>query len=241
MHRSPRSCLDTPPTSAVVLAAGRGRRLIPHTNHRPKPLLETSGRPILAYTLDALAVAGVKEVCLVIGYLGQQIEAYLEEANQWPFAVTFRRQEQRLGTAHALSVAVDFLSAPTFIVAADYILPAGYLVQLKQAYCAAQTPLAVSLKRLEHEQLAQRSSVAFGPDGQIMRIEEKPDPANAPSNLGASLIYIVPPQISEYLHRVPLSQRGEYEIVDVINHMIADGMAITGLEQQPPPEWQPPE
>lgn len=246
MHTSPRSCLDRLPTKAVILAAGRGRRLIPYTDHKPKPLLEASGRPLLAHILDALAVAGVKDLCLVIGYLGRQIETYLEEADQgqaspWPFTISFRRQEQRLGTAHALSTAIDFLTAPSFVLAADYMLPSDYLLQLKQAYCDTHTPLAVSLKRLPPDQLAQSSSVAFGAGGQITRIVEKPDPANAPSNLAASLIYIVPPQISEYLHNVPLSQRGEYEIVDVINRMIADGIAITGLEQPPPPEWQPPE
>lgn len=240
MHRSPRSCLDKPPTKAVILAAGRGRRLIPYTNHKPKPLLEAHGRPLLAHILDALAVAGVQDVCLVIGYLGQQIEAYLEAAGQWSFTVSFRRQEQRLGTAHALAAAADFLTSPSFVLAADYILPTDYLRQLKQAYCDAHVPLAVSLKRLEPEQLAQSSSVAFSRSGQITRIEEKPDPERAPSNLAASLIYIVPAQISEYLPNVPLSERGEYEIADVINRMIADGMAITGLEQPQPAEWQPP-
>jgi mannose-1-phosphate guanylyltransferase/phosphomannomutase len=61
---------------AIVLAAGRGRRLGTLTRTRPKPLLAVAGRPILEHILDALATVGIRDVVVVVGYLGEQIEQY---------------------------------------------------------------------------------------------------------------------------------------------------------------------
>jgi len=228
------------PTRAVVLAAGRGRRLRPHTDSIPKPLLPVRGRPTLAYTLRALAAAGASQVCLVIGYLGERIEAFAGDGSGWDLRVQYRRQRNQRGTADALRQARDFLTEPAFVVAADYILPRHYLVKLKEAYRASGKKLAVSLKRLPPGELASRSSVRFDGAGNVMAIVEKPERDAAPSTIGASLIYIVPPAITDYLERLHLSSRGEYELPAVVNRMIRDGYRVTGVLQEAPEEWTPP-
>ena len=240
MHKFATSNSNQPPRRAVVLAAGRGKRLIPHTNNRPKPLLKLRGRPILSYVLEALSAAGVRKVCLVVGYLGQQIEAFVDGGRRWDLQTTLRWQREPVGTAHALRLASDFITAPTFVLAADYALPRSYLQALKRAYNRSGMPLAVSLKSLPAEALAESSSVLFSDDGKIRRIIEKPQPDTAPSGIAASLIYIVPPQIRDYLQNLSRSPRGEYELVAVINRMLADGYEICGLQQPPPPEWRLP-
>lgn len=232
---------DRPPTRAIVLAAGRGRRLRPHTDKTPKPLLPVRGRPMLAYTLDALAAAGAVEICLVVGYLEEQIAAFVGEGSDWGVRVQYRRQEQRTGTADALRRARDFLTEPSFVVAADYALPEHYLANLKEAYRASGSDLAVSLKRLPPGELASRSSVRFDEEGSVAAIVEKPKPGAAPSDIGASLIYVVPPAISRYLDTLRLSSRGEYELPAVVNRMIQDGYSVTGLLQDAPEEWAPPQ
>ena len=229
-----------PPTRAVVLAAGRGRRLRPHTDKTPKPLLPVGSRPTLAYTLDALATAGIREVCLVIGYLGEQIVTFVGDGSAWGLRAHYRRQPRREGTAHALRRARGFLTEPTLVLAADYILPRPYLVELKETYLASETAIVVSLKRLPPGELASRSSVRFNQEGYVAAIVEKPEPGAAPSNVGASLIYIVPPAISHYLERLRRSSRGEYELPAVVNRMIQDGYQATGVLQAAPEEWTPP-
>ncbi|MDX1686578.1 MAG: nucleotidyltransferase family protein [Candidatus Promineifilaceae bacterium] len=229
-----------PPTRAVVLAAGRGRRLRPHTDSTPKPLLPVRGRPTLTYTLDALAAAGVGDVCLVIGYLGEQIVAFAGDGSAWGVRVHYRQQQQPTGTADALRQARDFLTEPTMVVAADYILPEHYLADLKEAYRASGKDLAVSLKRLPPGELASRSSVRFDEAGNVAAIVEKPDPDAAPSQIGASLIYVVPSAITHYLERLTLSSRGEYELPAVVNRMIQDGYEVAGVLQEAPEEWTPP-
>ena len=224
---------------AIVLAAGRGKRLRPYTDHTPKPLLLWHGRPLLHTTLTALANMGVSDVCLIIHYLAEQIEAFVGDGNAWGLSACFVRQGVLNGTATAVQLAADFIDAPTVIVAADYILPPDHLQALHAVYLEAGTPLAVSLKALPEAELSQRSSVRFAADGTIAEVVEKPATGQAPSQVGASLIYIVPPQICSYLSELTASPRGEYELPTVINRMVQDGYKLFGLRQPAPAEWHP--
>ncbi len=229
-----------PPIHAVVLAAGRGKRLRPFTDHTPKPLLPINGRPTLDYIFAALAYAGVQKVCLVAHHLAEQIEAYAQNNQFRELQVTIYHQTTMRGTADALKAALNFVTSSCYVLAADYVLPLDYLQILRDAYQQGQTPLAVALRPLPVAESSQRSSIRFAPDGRILEIVEKPLLGQAPSQIGASLIYIVPPDIRQYLIQPPLSVRGEYELPTIINQMIQDGYTITGCLQNPPPEWAMP-
>src|SRR6266480_3200451 len=85
---------------AVILAAGLGTRLRPHTLHTPKPLLPIQGRPILDWALGALPPA-VDRVVVVVHYLAEQVEAYLRGQKHFAEWVTVPQDEPR-GTGDAL-------------------------------------------------------------------------------------------------------------------------------------------
>jgi NDP-sugar pyrophosphorylase family protein len=225
---------------AIVLAAGRGKRLRPYTDHTPKPMLPWNGRPTIHTTFTALANMGVSDICLITHHLAEQIEAYVADGSAWGVRTCFVRQWAMNGTAAAVQLAANFVDSPTIIVAADYILPPHYLQDLHAAYLDAGTPLATSLKALPADELGQRSSVRFAADGTIAEVVEKPANGQAPSQIGASLIYIVPPQIRPYLTELTASPRGEYELPTVINQMVSDGYKLSGLLQPAPAEWHPP-
>lgn len=227
------------PTRAIILAAGRGRRLRPHTDHTPKPLLPINGRPMLESTFIALAHAGIQEVCLITHYLAEQIEQFVGDGRPWGLHAECRRQPTLLGTADALRHAADWLTAPCMVLAADYHLPPDYLHQFKTHYVAHGSPhhIALSLKELPTaEQLAQSSSVRYEAD-RIVEIVEKPPIGTAPSHHAASLIYIVPAALGDYLGRAALSQRQEYELPSLINALLHDGHHALGLLQATPGEW----
>lgn len=224
---------------AIVLAAGRGKRLRPYTDHTPKPMLPWNGRPTIHTTLTALANMDVSDVCIIAHHLAEQIEAFVGDGSAWGLHACFVRQKEMNGTATAVQLAAHFIDSPTIIVAADYILPPNYLQELHTAYLEAETPLATSLKALPTDELGQRSSVRFAADGTIAEVVEKPANGQAPSQIGASLIYIVPPQIRSYLTELTASPRGEYELPTVINQMVRDGYKLSGLLQPAPQEWQP--
>ncbi|MGB4674241.1 MAG: sugar phosphate nucleotidyltransferase, partial [Azovibrio sp.] len=68
---------------AMILAAGRGERLRPLTDHTPKPLLAVGGKPLIVWHLERLARAGFREVVINLAHLGEQIPAALGDGASW--------------------------------------------------------------------------------------------------------------------------------------------------------------
>ena len=68
---------------AMILAAGRGERMRPLTDHTPKPLLKVGGKPLIVWHIERLAQAGFKEIIINHAHLGQQIEDALGDGLQW--------------------------------------------------------------------------------------------------------------------------------------------------------------
>ncbi len=91
------------PEQAVVLAAGEGRRLRPHTLVRPKPLMPFLDVPLLRHTLRALARAGVRRVWVNAWHLAGQVEAFAAERPEPALDVTVVREERLLGTGGGLA------------------------------------------------------------------------------------------------------------------------------------------
>lgn len=90
-------------SSAVILAGGEGRRM--HSN-RPKVLAEVVFKPMLKWVIDAVRGAGIEDICVVTGSKREFVDEYLKTL---PFEVETVFQPERLGTAHAVMMAGDFL------------------------------------------------------------------------------------------------------------------------------------
>lgn len=98
----------TDPMKAIIPVAGAGTRLRPLTYTQPKPLIPVAGKPIISFIIDQLLDIGVKEFVFVIGYLGEKIKNYVDQA--YPnIHKTFVNQESRLGSAHAIWTAREEL------------------------------------------------------------------------------------------------------------------------------------
>ena len=114
---------------AIILAAGFGTRLRPHTLTTPKPLLPVRGRPILDWTLGALPKA-VDRVVVVVNYLAEQIEEYLRRQTHFRQWVTARQTEPR-GTGDALRACREQVRSERLLVMnGDDLYGAGDLAVL---------------------------------------------------------------------------------------------------------------
>lgn len=226
--------------SAVLLAAGRGKRQRPYTDVTPKPLLEVQGRATLDFVLRAVAKAGVERVCIVTNHLEEKIFAYVGDGSKWNLSVSFAHQSKLRGNGDALlSVSRSWIhDEPVMVVATDYILEEDALLALVRAQEKHAAEIVMSLKECPIEELAARSSVDVDSDWRVKRIIEKPKREEIMSPYAASILFILPPQIWEYLPKVNPSERGEIEMQAAIDTMIRDGFKTVGVLQPAPEEWK---
>ena len=227
--------------SAVLLAAGRGKRQRPYTDVTPKPLLEVNGRATLDFVLCAVAKAGVERVCIVTNHLEEKIFEYVGTGSKWNLSATFAHQSELRGNGDALlSVPQSWIrDESVMVVATDYILEEDSLLELVQAKEKYQADIVMSLKECPIEELAARSSVDVDSNWRVKRIIEKPKREEIMSPYAASILFILPSQIWGYLPKVQPSERGEIEMQAAIDEMIRNGIKAVGVLQPPPKEWMP--
>ncbi len=111
---------------AIVLAAGRGERMRPLTDHTPKPLLPVQGKPLLAWHLEALAHSGVRQAVINTAWLEEQIPDYFGNQTEG-MALHYSLEGQDFGgaleTAGGIARALPHLNDVFWVVAGDVFVP----------------------------------------------------------------------------------------------------------------------
>lgn len=100
---------------AMILAAGRGERMRPLTDHTPKALLQVAGRPLIILIIEALARAGLCDIVINLAHLGEQIAAALDDGSTLGVRIRYSREPQALETAGGIAQALPLLGAAPFI------------------------------------------------------------------------------------------------------------------------------
>ena len=101
----------------MILAAGRGERMRPLTDHKPKPLLEVGGKPLIVWHIEALARAGLREIVINHAWLGSTIEAALGDGSAFGVTIEWSREgAEGLETAGGIATALPLLGDAPFIV-----------------------------------------------------------------------------------------------------------------------------
>jgi len=193
---------------AILLAAGLGTRLRPHTLTTPKPLLPVRSRPILDWTLGALPAA-VDRVIVVVHYLGEQIEEYLRGQPHFREWAIVPQGEPR-GTGDALRrCRAQVRSDSLLVLNGDDLFGAADLADL------ASKPAGLILAEVKEPR---KFGIAFlKADGTLERLVEKPNlPPPQLANTGA---YVFPRTVFDL--EIGLSPRGEYEITDYVSQIAA--------------------
>lgn len=109
---------------AMILAAGRGERMRPLTDHCPKPLLPAAGKPLIVYHLERLAAAGFREVVINHAHLGEQLVAALGDGSPWGLSISWSPEplgalETAGGIRQALTHLDDGADSPFLVINGD--------------------------------------------------------------------------------------------------------------------------
>lgn len=98
-------------TTAMIFAAGRGERMRPLTDTRPKPLLDAGGKPLIVWQIERLAQAGVTKIVINHAWLGEQIEASLGDGARYGVQLVYSAESEALETAGGIAKALPLLEA----------------------------------------------------------------------------------------------------------------------------------
>ena len=114
------------PVDAVIMAGGRGQRLMPLTEKTPKPLLKVGDKPIIDHNLTRLSLFGIDDFWISINYLGEQIEGYFGNGSERNIKISYVREDQPLGTVGAISMIDDFQHEYILITNSDLLTNLNY-------------------------------------------------------------------------------------------------------------------
>ncbi len=207
----------------VIPVAGEGRRLRPHTNTVPKPLLEVAGKPILAHIVDPLLSLNIDEVIFVIGYLGVQIKKFISE--NYSFKSSFVNQDKLMGLGYAVSLALDNLKeSDVLIILGDTIAECD----LKAFTGKSDYVLGVS-----QVDDPKRFGIAEIEDGIVTKLVEKPKVPTG--NMALIGLYYLKESLllKEELDKLIQSDKkssGEIQLTDALQGMIESGIKFRASE-----------
>lgn len=152
---------------AMILAAGRGERMRPLTDHTPKSLLQVGGRPLIFRHLEKLSRAGFGAVVINHAHLGAQIEEAVGNGNRWNLAVRFSPEREALETAGGIRNALPLIGDKVFaVINADVFSDYDY-VRLAHAIATLDSAMLAHLVLVDNP--PQHPDGDFGLEGGLVR------------------------------------------------------------------------
>lgn len=214
----------------VILAAGRGARLMPLTTACPKPMVPVAGRPILERILLGLRAAGIEEAVIVHGYLGEVVEDYFGDGTPWGLRLHYRAQDNFGGTARAMMLAEELCGDEPFVLHWGDILvdPANYTAALAQATTGSPPPACLLGIKWVEDPCA--GGAVYREGDRVSHVIEKPAPGTSATHWQIGGIIVFQPCIWEYVRREAPPATGEFYITQAIETMARHGETVTAFE-----------
>lgn len=209
---------------AVVLAAGKGVRLQPITETRPKVLIPIGGKPILEYCLDALKFSGVTEVVVVTHYMGDAVRECFGDGDSLGLKISYVEQVEMIGTGKAVSVVEPYVDGDFVLVYGDLLFAREALANVVRLYEAEKPAAVMAVVPVENSE--SYGVVELENEKVIKRIVEKPAVGEAPSNLANAGLYMFSKEVFDMLRQTKASVRGEWELTDAVSMFAADGKTV---------------
>ncbi|MCL4452515.1 MAG: NDP-sugar synthase [Candidatus Thermoplasmatota archaeon] len=184
---------------AVVMAGGKGTRLRPITYSIPKPVVPIAGKPCMLYLLDSYYSAGIKDVIVTTGYKFSSLITSIIENRHDDQTILFSVEKEPAGTAGSVKLVSNFID-DTFIVGSGDILSDFNISEILEFHKNMGAKITVVLTEVEDPR---QFGIVELENNRIVRFLEKPDKDQTFSHIANTGIYIIEPEIMEYIEKIP--------------------------------------
>ncbi|MFX1572916.1 MAG: bifunctional sugar-1-phosphate nucleotidylyltransferase/acetyltransferase [Promethearchaeota archaeon] len=205
---------------AVIIAAGKGKRLMPITSSRPKPMIPLAGKPLLEHTILGLKDAGVDEILLIVGYKKNIIRDYFGNGqDKFNVKIEYITQEEQLGTAHAFNYSKNFANDESVLfMYGDLLVEPIVYQKLVQKYSENKVEGIILLMEVKNPE--EFGIISLNSNSFVEKIIEKPSPEMNAGNLANAGVFIFNSKIFQAIEKTEKSIRGEYEFTDSMQILI---------------------
>jgi mannose-1-phosphate guanylyltransferase len=180
---------------AMVLAAGLGTRLRPITYEMPKPMVPVLNRPVMEHILRLLGRHGFTETIANLHWFPDVIQAYFGDGSRFGVELSYSPEEQLLGTSGGVRNAAGFLGGSFLVISGDALTDLD-LAAMREFHESHDGIATLATKRVADT--SQFGVAITGADGRIQGFQEKPDPAEALSDLANCGIYMFRSEIFDF-------------------------------------------
>jgi mannose-1-phosphate guanylyltransferase/mannose-1-phosphate guanylyltransferase/phosphomannomutase len=179
----------------MVLAAGLGTRLRPITYGMPKPMVPVLNRPVMEHIVRLLARHGFTEAIANLHWFPETIEGHFGDGSRFGVRLSYSREEELLGTSGGVRNAADFLGESFLVISGDALTDID-LKSMREFHESHDGVATLATKRVSDT--TQFGVAITGEDGRIQGFQEKPEPAEALSDLANCGIYMFRSEIFDF-------------------------------------------
>jgi UTP--glucose-1-phosphate uridylyltransferase len=228
---------------AVIPAAGLGTRFLPATKSQPKEMLPVVDKPAIQYVVEPAVGADIHDILIITGRGKRTIEDHFDRSFELEFrleqsgkyeelklvreisdmaSIHYIRQKEPHGLGAAVAMAESHVNGEPFaVLLGDDIIASGNLLRDMLGVYSRYGRSVIAVKEVPRADISLYGSIE--PEmvednlARVVRIVEKPQPEDAPSNLAAIGYYVFTPEIFEAIRETPPDQSGEVQLTDAIN------------------------
>ena len=209
----------------LIPAAGSGTRLGPFTHAMPKELLPVGDKAVIEHVVEAFVTAGIKDITIVVSPKKHGLSDYFGSGKRFGVKLTYVVQDERLGLADAVAAGEHVINRSSFAVVLgdNFFSPDTVLRDLKEFHEANNADATIGV--VEVTDVTRHGIIK--PDGiYVVDLVEKPEPSDAPSNLGIAGMYIFESGIFEAIHDTKPGFKGEYQLTDSTKVLVDKGAKV---------------
>jgi len=208
----------------LIPAAGLGTRLGPFTRAIPKELLPVGDKAVIEHVVEAMTLAGIKDIAIVVSPNKHGLSDYLGSGKRFGVKFTYVVQDERLGLADAVLAGEHVMKGPFVVVLGDnFFSPKSLISDLVADHSRNKADATLGVVDVED---VTRYGIIRMSGQKIVDMVEKPPLETAPSKIGAMGAYVFNECIFDAIKKTSPGFNGEFQLTDSIKIMINDGCDV---------------